>query len=273
MIIDIYLNSIPIFSGYLFNIIIAMVAFVVIIVAIIVYIRYRLTRDEKMKYEFITIIAHKFRTPLTSIKWITDSMIADETDSFKKENLQNIGVSNQKLIDMTGTLIEIADSRTSNNSTYAIERINLCDFLKIISDNCKEQFRRKNIFFSSKCDDNNIFVKSDKPRLEFVLQTLLENAFIYTPPGRTVHITVSKSISKAKIAITDDGMGIAKEDMANIFRKFYRGANARHTDTEGLGVGLYLARSIVKRLKGNIDAYSEGEGKGSTFTVTLPRVR
>ena len=69
------------------------------------------------------------------------------------------------------------------------------------------------------------------------------------------------------------GIGISKKDLPHIFSKFYRGKNARNTDTEGFGVGLYLASSIIKRLGGKIKVFSEGEGMGSTFTVTLPKSR
>ncbi len=270
MTLGIFIDNNQILSGNLFNIGGVIFIVFILVLAVIVYIWKRLRRNEKLKYEFITIIAHKFRTPLTYVKWICDSLLPEETDSFKKKSLESIAASNQKLIDLTGTLIEIADSDNKDSAGYVTEKIPLCDLVRNVSNVYKEFFHEKNIFFSSKCPDENILVKADRTRLEFVLQILLENARIYTPVGRNVNLEVAQSFGKAKIRVADDGIGISSEDMPYIFTKFYRGGNAKDNDTEGFGVGLYLAKSIVKRFGGKIEAYSAGLNKGSTFTVVLP---
>jgi len=243
------------------------------ILAIIIFIWKKLQEDARLKYEFITIVAHKFRTPLTYVKWVCDDMIPSETDQFKKKNLADIKRSNQQLIDLTGTLIEIADSENSKSSSYSNQKIPLCSTFKEVADKVKGAFHEKNIFLGIHCDDESISIKADTTRLEFVFATLLENACIYTPPGKNVDVTISANHSHAYIAIQDGGIGISKEDLPYIFTKFFRGKNARANDTEGFGVGLYLASSIVKHFKGKIKAESTGENKGARFTVILPRVK
>jgi two-component system sensor histidine kinase ResE len=261
------------FDGNIINVFLLFTVLVIAIIVTIIFITKRLRENNHMKYEFITIVAHKFRTPLTYIKWVCDSLIPDETDSFKKKSLEDVKKSNQKIIDLTSTLIEIADAESSGGATYVFEKVSAYDFVKDISDRFKDTIHEKNLFFSLNCDKKDALIKIDKSRLEFVISTMIENACIYTPPGQNISINIGVELFKVYISIQDSGIGISKKDLPHIFSKFYRGKNARNTDTEGFGVGLYLASSIVRRLGGKVSVFSEGEGRGSTFTVILPKAR
>lgn len=229
--------------------------------------------NEDLKYEFITIIAHKFRTPLTQIKWSTENLLTDETNPYRKQSLLDISSSNENLIKLTGTLVELTDSANSASGSYKFERTNLCELVKNSVDQAKTVFHEKNIFLSVTCSEPLIFASIDRPRIEFVLQTILDNACTYTPPGRNVSVSIISDGNSATIAVTDSGIGIDPKDMGRLFSKFYRSKEAKATDTEGMGIGLYLALSIVKRHHGRVDAISDGIGLGSTFSVTLPVVK
>lgn len=268
---QIIINKEVFFSGDLANFFLLFTAIILIVILLIVIITKRLRENSHMKYEFITIVAHKFRTPLTYIKWVCDSIIPDETDSFKKKSLEDVKKSNQKIIDLTSTLIEIADAESSGGATYVFEKVPVYSFVKDITDRFKDTIHEKNLFFSLNCDKQDTIIKVDKSRLEFVISTMLENACTYTPPGQNISVNITTSLFRVNISVQDSGIGISKKDLSHIFSKFYRGKNARNADTEGFGVGLYLASSIVKRLGGKISVFSEGEGTGSTFTVSLPK--
>ena len=248
-------------------------ATVFVIYLVLAWLWRKLRENESLKYEFITIIAHKFRTPLTHVKWSVENLLVGEQDAYKRQSLLDIGNSNDKLISMTNTLIELTDASKSAEAAYKLERFNLCELIKTTVDNSKTAFHEKNIFLSIDCAIEEMFVKADRSRVEFVLQTLLENACAYTPPGLQVSVAAFGNRRKAAVSVTDAGIGIAPEDMPHIFTKFYRTKGAQNMDTEGFGVGLYLARSIVKRLKGKLSAASAGIGKGSTFSIVLPRVK
>lgn len=241
-----------------------------VILLIIASIWKKLRDSDRLKYEFITIIAHKFRTPLTYIKWSSDGLLKEETDSYKKQSLGDIQHANENLIKLTGTLLELSDPDATPNSSYIFTRTDLCSFVKTIIDGYKGIFHEKNIFLSFSCSEEHIMSKIDTARMEFVLQTLLDNARTYTPTGRNVEVSVSRSGHKAIISVTDHGIGISDRDKARLFTKFFRAENAKRTDTEGFGVGLYLAQTVAERHHGKIEASSEGQDKGSTFTVTLP---
>lgn len=251
----------------------SIIIFGVIVRTLGIAIFHKLNDSENLKYEFITIIAHKFRTPLTQIKWIAESMVPDEQDSYKKQNLQEVQKSTQQLIDLTGTLIELADSDSSSSSSYSFERVNICELVHTVGEAFKNAFHAKNIFLGIQCAEPEIFSNIDRPRIEFVLQTLLQNSITYSPPGRNVEVIVSTEKNKTVITISDHGIGIDPKDLPKIFTKFFRTANAKATDTEGFGVGLYLAQTIVRRHKGKILVFSDGIGKGTTFQTVIPLVK
>lgn len=254
-------------------IILLAVSVFIIFILIIHTLLKKLRTGETLKYEFITIIAHKFRTPLTHVKWSTDELVKNEQDAYKKQSLLDIQQSNEKLIKLTGTLIELTETDNAAASSYTFERLSLCSFVRAVGESYKDAFHEKNIFFSVQCPPTDMFVKIDRQRMEFVLQTLLENALTYTSSGKNVDVIVSKVGHKAVISVTDHGIGIDKADVSRIFGKFFRADNARATDTEGFGVGLYLSQAIIRRHKGSISVASDGIGHGATFTVSLKKAK
>lgn len=236
-------------------------------------IRSALRENEKLKYEFISIIAHKFRTPLTYIKWAASELESKEQDSYKLETIKDINTSNEKLIKLTGTLVELADPDNVSLSTYAMEKTSLCDLVKTVGESQKDAFHEKNLFFSVRCDQDDIMVNVDKARMEFVIETVLENALTYSSPGKNVEVTVGSKGRKAVIAVVDHGIGIDPSDMSRVFGRFFRAENARRADTEGFGIGLHLAKMIIRRHKGTIELFSEGKDMGTTCVITLKRVK
>ncbi len=244
-----------------------------LIAALIIHILWRkLREDERSKYEFITIMAHKFRTPLTHIKWVSEELSGNTQETSTREGLKEIQKADKNLVGLTTTLIELTDSDT-DHALYSFEATDLCDFVKTIGETARRTFQEKNIFFSVACDSGPVFAKIDRPRMEFAVQVLMDNAFAYTPTGKKVEISVGGSGHNAVISVKDGGIGIRESDVKKIFGKFFRADNARAADTEGFGIGLYLARSVVKKHKGKITAFSEGEGRGSVFNIILPRSR
>lgn len=243
---------------------------VITIVALIYFLVRSGRKSDSFKNEFITIIAHKFQTPLSQIKWLTETLYSNETDPYRSENLRDLSGANQQLIDLTGTLIEMTDSEASSRASYNFEITDMCQLVKKVADSLKTAFHEKNIFLSFQCQTPNIMVKIDKTRMEFAIQVLLENARTYTPIGRRVDVSVSNDGHKVAVTVADQGIGIEPEDMKKMFMKFFRTAGAQSIDTEGFGVGLYLARSIVKQHHGKILVQSAGRNMGSTFAIVLP---
>ena len=231
----------------------------------------KLHEEETMKYEFVTIIAHKFRTPLSQIKWLMEGILDKETDPYKLEDLKSVHESNEKLISLTNTLIEVTDSAKKGSLLYNFEKINLCEFVNHELETLKNDFHIKNIFCNIQCTEPEIFALIDQPRMEFLLHTLFENAINYSPVGRSIDVTVSAQKKHAVVSIVDNGIGIDPSDLGHVFGKFFRSQDAKKMDTEGFGIGLFLAQSIAERHKGKIEVFSEGLGKGSTFVLSIPQ--
>lgn len=232
----------------------------------------KLRENDRLKYEFMTVIAHKFRTPLTQSKWATEELLAEEHSPDAERNLGYIKQSNDKLINLTGALVEMTDPSKTSDSLYHFKFYDLRDLVEETTALVNEAYLRKNIILVKQYPEAKVVTAIDKEKMIFVLQTLLENANAYTPEGGRVQVDVSRTRFKAFISVTDSGIGVGRSDLRYIFTKFYRAHKARLADTEGFGIGLYLSRAIARRHSGNIKVSSLGEGKGSTFTVILPIV-
>ncbi len=249
---------------------------VIVLIAILVvagfFLWKKIKEDDSLKYEFVTIVTHKFRTPLTQIKWETEAMLLSEADQEKRQNLLDMKESSEKLIGLTGTLVELLNVNNTWKTIYSFEPTSLCEYVKEVAEPHEADFRKKGITFTLICPPEPVFANIDKERLKYALQILLDNAHNYTPQGGRVDIVIEKKEAKACISVVDTGIGINFTDKLHLFTKFYRADNAVKTDTEGFGIGLFLAKSVVKRHKGKIEATSEGQNKGSTFTISLPSI-
>jgi len=230
-------------------------------------------RHEVIQHEFISIIAHKFRTPLTQVKWLIETILANEQDPYRKQDLKNIRESNEKLIVLMETLISLTNGDRDDRHTYELERVPVCDFVRGVAEEMRPLFQEKNISFAVLCDDADMAIKINRIGIQFALQALIHNSCTYSHPGTKVDVVVKRHFRKVTISVIDAGIGIEHRDLTRVFSKFYRADNAERMDTEGFGVSLFISQSIVRRNKGTIKAYSAGQEKGSIFTITLPRVR
>ena len=255
------------------HILYAVLAFCFITSIISLYLADRIQKNADIKNEFITIISHKFRTPLTSVRWNIEDLISKEQDPEKKKMFEDMRSSNQILISLTNTLIELTRTDKEAKDPSHTENVAVFDFVQGVVAPLQVSFAEKKISFSIICPEDNkkLQVRVDKSRLEFVLNALLKNAITYTPNEGKVELDIIKMGRNVEISVTDTGIGIEKEQIGDIFSEFHRAPNAVSFNTEGLGADLFLVRSIIGRLNGTIRAFSEGKDKGSKFTVSLPR--
>ncbi len=243
---------------------------IAVIIGVLVWRKMR--ENDLLKYEFITVVTHKFRTPLTHIKWATELLLSQEQDLAKKHELENVRESNRKLIDLTSTLIAVADADRSESSLYKFEKIIFGDIVAEAAAGLRARVEERKIAFSLERWDNGALIRGDRERIKFIAQTLIENAISYSPIGGTVVAAVETSSKTVTLRVKDAGIGIAKEELAHLFTKFYRSQRAKTADTEGVGVGLFLIKSIIDRHGGVIEADSMGVNQGTTFLVTFPKL-
>ncbi len=242
----------------------------VLAVTVSVFVWRHLRQNDILKYEFITTVTHKFRTPLTYIKWATENLSgAHMTDSERINHANNIKSANEKLIELTTILANVSEAE-SKTYDYKIEKRDLNVVVEEIIDALSTQLKSKNLNIVKNLDKDG-FALFDLSRMKFVLQVLIENALHYTPQGGTIVIESKQEKSNCTLSVHDSGIGMTKEQIDLLFSKFYRGSEARKADTEGMGIGLYISKQIMEKHRGKIWAVSEGTGKGSTFFISLPR--
>jgi signal transduction histidine kinase len=229
----------------------------------------RLSETDVLKYEFITVITHKFRTPLTRIKWAAED-IAGDVPLQKKENINTILESERQILAMTDTLVHLSAANVSNFD-YHPSPINIESLFQDLSNQYGVRAERKGIDLSFSTTPG-MFIMVDAEKSSFIFQILLDNALSYTPAGGSIAVRACPDPNgrRGTIEVTDTGIGMSQETASRVFKRFYRGANARRADTEGMGIGLFMAKSIAEKQNGKISVKSEGEGKGSTFSIRLP---
>jgi len=221
-----------------------------------------------LKNEFINIIMHKFRTPLTYIKWSLETLKAYPLPENQKKEIGSIEESNARLVELTNAVVNLANV-DSNEHFYNFSLEDMENILSSVLANHQAQIRLKKIIINKHIDQNLPCIYMDTKRMEFVITTIIDNAITYTKEGGNIDISLTSKNSQIIFTVKDDGTGISREDLRYIFTKFYRGAGMK-IDTEGMGIALFLSQDIVKRHRGKISVTSEGINKGSIFSIHLP---
>ncbi len=239
----------------------------IIIVTIGIYIWNKLRETDQLKYNFISIITHKFRTPLTYIKWASDSLLTEVPEA-NKEDIKRIKESNHKLIELIDILANLSDTESSSFN-YKAKSFDIYDLVSkhLAEHQHSADYKKIKIEFTG---DLGSFIFGDETRINSAIEIIIDNSINYTPEGGKITIKVNNDKYIVTVQIIDNGMGLNKEEKEHLFTKFYRSSRAQMVDTEGVGVGLFMVRQIIEKDKGKINIYSEGENKGMTFTIVFP---
>lgn len=228
---------------------------------------------ERLKTEFVAIAAHQLRTPLSAIKW-TLRMFLDgdigQVSETQSEFLQKTYESNERMINLVNDLLNV----TRIEEGKFLQKMQKCDIADLLQEAVKpveDIARKKNLRFSLVLPDKKApRLDVDKEKIILALRNLLENAVNYTKSGEIILTGEYSAVQKELlIKIQDTGIGIPENQKARIFSRFFRGNVALKTETEGTGLGLFIAKNIIEAHNGKIWFDSE-EGHGATFYFTLP---
>jgi two-component system sensor histidine kinase VicK len=234
----------------------------------------KLILHDNMQKEFINIAAHELRTPIQPIlvtAELLDLQFSSEQEKAKEEKGEitrdelNILVRNAKRLErLSSNILDIARIE-SGTLPLSIQEFNLNDMLSpLIQDTRNELKKRgKEDLMIHYAADNNIVLKGDNERLSEVVWNLLDNATKFTEKG-AISIVTTKDDNYITLAIKDSGSGINSNVLPKLFTKFVTKSE------KGTGLGLYISKSIIEAHGGKIWAKNNNDGKGSTFTFTLP---
>lgn len=235
-----------------------------------------LSRAEEARQNQTADIAHELRTPLTVIQGTLEAML-DGVYSADQENLLAALAQTRTLARLVEDLrlLALADAGRLRLHTAPLD---LAPFLRQIVEAHQPQALERGVSLTLETPPSLLLVEADRDRLAQVLGNLLGNALRYAPQGGHITARAMEQNQEIVVAVADDGPGIPPEDLPHLFERFWRGGRARRRATGGSGLGLTIARSIVKAHGGRIWAESvEGEGvaslpfnRGSRFAFALP---
>lgn len=219
------------------------------------------------KLQFFTNITHEFLTPLTILSASLDEMKmqAPQLEDFYKVMSDNIN----RLIRLLQQILEFRKAETGNLK-LKVSEADLATFVRKEVDAFRPLMKKKKMQFSFTCQPDMITGYFDPDKLDKILYNLLSNASKYNRDGGTIDVNLSldEEESIVTLSVKDNGQGISKEGMKNLFKRFYEG-DYRRFNTTGTGIGLSLVKDLVTLHEGTIRVESE-EGQGATFIVTLP---
>jgi histidine kinase len=231
----------------------------------------QLEQVEIMRRRLIGDVAHELRTPLTAIKGSMEGLI-DGILPPTPETFEQIYQEAERLNRLVNDLQEL--SRVEAGAyELSLRAVGASNVIKTVVKRLRLQFEEKGVALLTDLPAEEVHVWADEDRLVQVLTNLVGNALQYTPAGGTVTISIAPQADKARFSVRDTGIGISAEHLTRIFDRFYRVDPSRSRTRGGSGVGLTIAKYLVEAQGGRIWAESEGEGKGSTFSFTLPLAR
>lgn len=227
---------------------------------------------DRMKTEFISLASHQLRTPLSAIKWFLEILLTDEVAGLsdkQKDALNNIDESNERMIVLVNSLLNISRLE-AGRVVVEPEETDMTELVSGIISKHKREIDEKKQGILLAVEPNVPKIMIDAKLIGQVYENLLTNSIKYTQTGGSIAVDLSLDGDQLMSKVTDTGMGIPVEEQSRVFVKFFRGSNVVKTETEGTGLGVYLAKIIVEQSGGKIGFKSDGEGKGSTFWFTLP---
>ena len=217
--------------------------------------------------EFISTVSHEMRTPLTSIRGFSQTLLSSWDkidDDNKKKFIKIIEEQSNRLINLVENILTVSKANAGNT---VMKKVFINASINSILPIFKEQYKSHNIIFNPQKDLPA--ARLDEDKFQQIMTNLIDNGGKYSESGSTVLITTESKGDEIIIKVKDEGVGIKKEDADKLFKKFSRIENHLTSKTQGNGLGLYITKQLVEGMNGSITFESNGE-KGTIFIVTFP---
>lgn len=228
---------------------------------------HELNQLENMRQEFISDVSHEIQSPLTSIRGFARALQNERMSPEERSHyLAIIETESVRLSRITENLLRLA-SLEARQVKFEPQPIRLDRQIRGLILACEPQWAGKGLEMDAELDE--VTATADEDLLSQVWTNLIHNAIKFTPGGGRVCVALRRQDDRAEFRISDTGVGIAEEDRAHVFERFYKADKARQRSEGGSGLGLSIAKKIVEMHLGTIGLESEA-GQGATFTVSLP---
>jgi two-component system phosphate regulon sensor histidine kinase PhoR len=231
-----------------------------------------LKKLEQMRKDFVANVSHELKTPITSIKGFSETLLdgAMEDKQALNDFLSIILKESDRLQSLIQDLLDLSKIEKQGFS-LSIQQLDLTDVLEDVMAIMKGKAAEKEIVFKYQRDEKPVYIEGDIHRLKQVFINIISNAISYTPNQGVIYISAAKTGSAVLTEIRDTGIGIEASEIPRIFERFYRVDKARSRNSGGTGLGLAIVKHLVEAHKGSISVKSE-VGKGTSFIIELPKI-
>lgn len=224
---------------------------------------------EESRQEFVSNVSHELKTPITSMKVLSESILMQENVPVEtyREFMNDIALEIDREAQIISDLLTLVKTDKGSDSLN-IERVDINELMEVILKRLTPLAEKRNIEITFE-SFREISADIDKVKFTLAISNLIENGIKYNVDGGWIRVSLNADHKNLYIKVADSGVGIPEDCVEHIFERFYRVDKARSRDTGGTGLGLAISKNIIVMHKGVINVYSE-PGKGTTFTVRVP---
>ncbi len=229
-------------------------------------------RLNQMQRSFVSNVTHELKSPVASIQLALETMaLRDLSEDRKREFIAMMLDDTERLSTSIDRILGAARI-DKKRSRYRLEAVSMRRFLEEVLTEDRHLYEKDGqTIILEKGNDARVAI--DRSAMRVVLANLLENAARYSPKNSRIRLKLHRDLRSCRLDVIDSGDGIRRKDLKNVFKMFWRGSEKQAPHVRGTGLGLYIVRNIVRDHRGKVWASSQGIGRGSTFSVRLPRVR
>jgi len=231
----------------------------------------KLAEASRMKSEFISVVSHQLRSPLSNLRWSIELLMSGRLGKIEEKQTEYFRIlkeNSSRMAELVSDLLTVSKIETATLPLKKKE-IFLPDLINKIILEFEPFAKASNVELKFKFEKDLAKILADPSQIRQVIENLLDNAIRYIKDKGEVEIWLEKKNKNVYFEIKDNGVGIPKEDQKYIFQKFFRSENILRYQTQGSGLGLFISKAIIEMSGGKIGFKSQ-ENKGSTFWFTLP---
>jgi PAS domain S-box-containing protein len=228
---------------------------------------------EKQKYDFLSVISHRLRNPLTTSRWSLEMLAAGDAGPITEEQKNIYGdldVANQRLIDLIDIMTKVTDLE-SGHVIIDIKKVVIGECLDEVSAKYKELIDAKKMKVKFEVPEKLPTIQHDQEIVKTTIDSIVNNALKFSSEDSEVLIDAEYKDGYVIVGVKDSGHGIPEAEQENVFKNFYRGSNITDEDVQGTGMGLYLTKLMMDLIGGKV-WFDSKESEGSTFWLAFPMV-